>query len=177
MIAANGDDGIHLHADDVDVFGNRIGVNANGDPLGNADEGIRLYYGASNNRIGDVTSGAGNVIAHNGANGVFLPYNGSAAATKTAIRGNSIFLNDALGIGLGGTDGTNEDGDGISRNDAVPSALSRRLRLRERRRHRRQPAAKHARHHKLSDRPERWHADGHLSRAQQPDARRVPAHR
>ncbi|HHP7239984.1 T9SS type A sorting domain-containing protein [Longibacter sp.] len=124
VIAANGDDGIHLHADNVNVYGNRIGLDVDDDPMGNADEGISAYYGASDNRIGGIGSGEANTIAHNGANGVFIPYNGSAFAFRTAIRGNAIFQNDALGIALGGEDGLGQDGDGISRNDAVPEALS-----------------------------------------------------
>jgi hypothetical protein len=124
IIAANGDDGIHLHADGVHVFGNRIGVDGDDDPMGNADEGISAYYGASENRIGGIGAGEANTIAHNGANGVFIPYNGSAFAFRTAIRGNSIFQNQALGIALGGEDGQGQDGDGISRNDVVPDALS-----------------------------------------------------
>lgn len=82
------------------VLGNLIGTDRNGQrALGNAGAGI--WIGSSNNLIGSVLAGMGNVIAFNSQDGIVVN-----AGTGNAILGNSIFSNAALGIVLvnGGND-------------------------------------------------------------------------
>ena len=78
------------------VQGNFIGVSATGGALGNAENGVEIFAGASNNTIGGTAAGAGNVLASNGFNGVEVQ-----AGTGNAILGNAIFGNSRLGIELG----------------------------------------------------------------------------
>lgn len=85
------------------ILGNFIGAQANGiGPLGNGQDGISLVSG-SNNSIGDI-SGAGNVIAFNGLNGVAI-----ASGIGNPILSNAIFTNGALGIDLGADGATPND--------------------------------------------------------------------
>ena len=92
-----------------DVFGNSIGVDINGDPLGNGGSGILIDSDATGNTIGDVIAGRENLIAFNGDDGVSLTGN----STNNSVRGNLIFSNgnagDDLQIDLGD--------DGITAND------------------------------------------------------------
>jgi hypothetical protein len=84
------------------VQGNFIGTKANGTgELGNANEGVSIYGGASNNIVGE------NRIAFNGG-GI-----GVGSGTNNALSSNSIHSNTGLGIDLG-SDGvtTNDAGDG-----------------------------------------------------------------
>jgi titin len=82
------------------VQGNLIGADLTGtNALGNSFAGVALWNGATNNVIGGLSAGAGNVIAFNGWAGVELY---DAPTIDNSIRGNSIFDNDALGIDLGG---------------------------------------------------------------------------
>ncbi len=79
--------------------------------LGNMCEGIFIGDGASNNLIGGITPGDGNVIAHNQTNaGVHID---DATSIGNAVLGNSIFSNAALGIDLG---------EGVSPNDNAPDS-------------------------------------------------------
>jgi len=97
-------------ADDVEVKGNYIGTNANGDDLGNTVWGVRIRSTgeASSNVIGyDVGaaipddpspgSGVGNAIAFNN-DGVAI--SGSGTLVSNAVRGNLIYDNGLLGIDL-----------------------------------------------------------------------------
>ena len=86
------------------VQGNRIGVDENGDPLGNGAAGIEIGN-TQNVTVGGTSSGAGNTIAHN-ANGIIV----SSGSAGNAIRGNAIFANANQGIDL--------DEDGETANDA-----------------------------------------------------------
>jgi hypothetical protein len=89
------------------IQGNFIGTDLTGTrPLGNSGDGFRLE-GAINSDIGGTSSGAGNIIAFNGGNGLFI------SGTGNAIRGNSIFSNQKLGIDLGN--------DGVTPNDTCDS--------------------------------------------------------
>jgi hypothetical protein len=90
------------------VQGNFIGTDVTGAaPLGNGEAGVGIG-GSVGTLIGGTTSGAGNVIAFNGSNGVFhratdgnnIPIP-SATNMGHAILGNSIFSNGGLGIDLG----------------------------------------------------------------------------
>ncbi len=105
VISRNGGHGIVLEsplATGNVIEGNFIGTGLDGiTPAGNALAGVAIRDGASGNTIGP-----GNVIAHNGGNGVLVE---STAGAGNAIRGNIITANGALGIDLGG--------DGFSGND------------------------------------------------------------
>jgi hypothetical protein len=84
------------------IEGNLIGTDASGShPLGNGAQGVFILFGASNNTVGGLAAGAGNVIANNGAAGVAVGFNASDLCTGNAILSNSIFANAHLGIDLG----------------------------------------------------------------------------
>jgi hypothetical protein len=92
------------------IQGNRIGTDAAGTAdLGNGGDGIRIFNGASNNQIGGTGPGEGNTIAFND-DGVSIV---GAMSLGNAIRRNSIFSNDELGIDL--------SDDGVTANDLVPT--------------------------------------------------------
>jgi len=77
------------------VKGNLIGITAAGLALPNSNRGVSIESGASGNMIGGVAAGEGNTIAFNPGAGVFIE-----SGTGNAIRGNSVFANNALGIDL-----------------------------------------------------------------------------
>jgi hypothetical protein len=80
------------------IQGNFIGTDITGTaPLGN---GVGVLIFTSNNTIGGLNSGSGNLIAFNTFTGVVISGN-NPAATGNAILGNSIFSNGGLGIDLG----------------------------------------------------------------------------
>jgi len=92
--------------------GNYIGTDMTGtNALGNSNEGIEIYDGACNNTIGGTTDGAGNIIAYNGYDGIYIR---DINVTDNAILGNTIYSNSNLGINIGG--GT-EDASGVTAND------------------------------------------------------------
>lgn len=98
------------------VQGNYIGTTKSGTgDLGNTGYGVIVYDGTSDTTIGDDTlsdgSGAANIIAFNGLDGVAVLSNTS---TANNILSNSIFSNDRLGIDLGG--------DGVTPNDVPGDA-------------------------------------------------------
>lgn len=90
---------------------NFIGVNKNGQPLGNTRDGIELrgtydYIGEEN---------AGNIIANNGRNGIFAV--DQAGTFGNRIKYNSIYNNGALGIDLSADTTPPRDPDGVTPND------------------------------------------------------------
>jgi hypothetical protein len=88
------------------VQGNFIGTQIDGtSPLGNSGAGVLVEVLASNNSIGGTASGAGNVIAFNGDDGVTI-----SSGTGNAVLSNSIFSNSGLGIDL--------SANGVTANDA-----------------------------------------------------------
>jgi CSLREA domain-containing protein len=97
VISGNGNNGIQIggsFAMNNLVQGNFIGTDINGTgALGNSGFGVILLNTA--NPVGGTVSGAGNVIAFNGASGVSVQL-----GTGNTIRGNSIFSNTELGIDL-----------------------------------------------------------------------------
>lgn len=107
VVAGNTASGIAIATSDLPVTltGNRIGVAANGNPLPNAEDGIRISSGTGLRRIG-TTAGPPNTIAHNGLNGVSVTAGGAVS-----ILNNSIFDNGGLAIDLGPT--------GVTVNDAL----------------------------------------------------------
>jgi uncharacterized repeat protein (TIGR01451 family)/CSLREA domain-containing protein len=81
------------------IEGNLIGLDVNGDPLGNTGSGVTCcLIDSVQNVIGGTAAGAGNVIAYNGAFGVQISNNSQNAAS---ILGNSIHSNGLIGIDLG----------------------------------------------------------------------------
>ncbi|MSU58714.1 MAG: DUF11 domain-containing protein [Pedosphaera sp.] len=99
IISGNGGNGLNINccAAISNVFeGNYVGVNAAGQPLGNAGEGF--FVGSGGTRIGGTAAGAGNVIANNGGAGIihFI-----STAFNVGILGNNIYSNNGLGIDLG----------------------------------------------------------------------------
>src|SRR5215210_4238566 len=87
------------------VEGNFIGTTANGiDPLGNGFHGVGIYS-VGDSTVGGTTSGAENVIAFNGGDGIKL----GTCGPSNGILSNSIFSNAGLGIDL--------DSPGVNPND------------------------------------------------------------
>jgi hypothetical protein len=90
-------------------LGNRIGTNAAGTlALGNAGHGVSITNIPS--KIGGETFDDGNIIAHNGGNGVNIASIGDQTVRPgSQVLNNLIYSNTGLGIDLGG--------DGVSAND------------------------------------------------------------
>jgi len=87
------------------IQGNIIGLNALGTgPLPNTQQGIAVAGGV-NSVIGGAQAEAGNQIAFNGGPGIAV-----TSGTGNAIRGNSNFSNNGLGIDLGTSGVTANDG-------------------------------------------------------------------
>jgi len=109
IVSGNNSHGFQIRQVGTDgnlVQGNFIGTQINGtSPLGNTGVGVLVENLANNNIIGGTASGAGNVIAFNGDEGI-----GVASGTGNAIRSNSVFSNSGLGIDLGSN--------GVTLNDA-----------------------------------------------------------
>jgi hypothetical protein len=93
------------------VEGNYIGTTADstGD-LGNTQDGVTITGGANFTAVGAIASGAGNLIAHNGTDGVWVTDSDPSPAGNTVLS-NSIFSNGGLGIDLGSDDVTANDTD------------------------------------------------------------------
>jgi hypothetical protein len=101
LVSGNLDRGIVLDGTNEVAQGNFIGVDANGNPLGNARSGVEIA--GSNNVCGGTAAGAGNIIWNNGVNGGGNTTNGvdvQNGITVFGILGNSIFNNAGLGIDL-----------------------------------------------------------------------------
>jgi len=100
VVSGGSDDGIQM----VDpgaignvVQGNYVGVNASGTAtLPNAETGVQMSSGATNNLVGGTSAGAGNVISGNGDNGVGIL---DAGTSGNVVKGNLI--------------GTDKDGDAV----------------------------------------------------------------
>jgi titin len=114
VISGNDSSGVLLEELDTEdnlVQGNWIGTDATRTlDLGNALHGVFITDNASRNSIGGTTTGAGNVIAFNGEDGVLVgsdPGQGfnNPAGTRNAINQNRIYSNGGLGIDLGPNDG------------------------------------------------------------------------
>ena len=110
VISGNSLYGVWLQVSDANVItGNYIGTDVTGMAAIPNQSGIYVL-GAANNTIGGTDPGAGNIIAGNSGNAVYL--NAFQARGGNAMRGNTIFGNGSLGIDLGGDGVTpNDDGD------------------------------------------------------------------
>jgi parallel beta-helix repeat protein len=98
LISGNIDFGMFLSGSANVVQGNRVGTDATGTaPLPN---GTGAYLTGSDNTVGGAAAGAGNTIAFNAGDGVWVD-----AGTGNTIRSNAIFGNGRYGIEL--TDGGN----------------------------------------------------------------------
>lgn len=99
----------------VDIVGNTIGLNANGDAvLGSVtgiDVGSFFSPGLQNVRIGGTTPGQGNVIAGNLWNGILV----GREVQSTRISGNSMYDNLLMGVDLV----TTLSAYGVTPNDAL----------------------------------------------------------
>jgi CSLREA domain-containing protein/uncharacterized repeat protein (TIGR01451 family) len=116
VISGNAQDGLRFDCsapaascfDGARAFGNWIGLAVDGSPLGNLGNGVHLSaMNGGRVDIGGNAPGQGNVIAHNGGNGVLATFGGVGRA---ALLRNDIFGNAQFGIDLGA--------DGRSANDA-----------------------------------------------------------
>ncbi|MCP4420376.1 MAG: PKD domain-containing protein, partial [Chloroflexi bacterium] len=89
------------------IQGNLIGTAADGTTaLGNGSRGISFYPNAPDgNTIGGTEAAAGNIIAYNGEEGIYVESSGS----ENTIRANRIFSNGDLGIDLASFGVTNND--------------------------------------------------------------------
>jgi CSLREA domain-containing protein/uncharacterized repeat protein (TIGR01451 family) len=135
LIAGNGTEGEAGHTHGIrleggratSVRGNLIGRGIGGAELGNAGHGVYMING-SGHRIGQeeqdynpTLNGQGNVIAHNGGDGVFVE---GETSIENSILSNRIFQNSGLGIdlapdGVTPNDNPNINGDG----DGGPNLL------------------------------------------------------
>jgi hypothetical protein len=98
VISGNDRTGLSIvDAQGTKALGNRIGTTVSGTgALGNGAHGALIAVGASNNSIGDGTSGGSNTIAFNGQDGVEV----DVTSTRNEISRNSVFSNAGLGIDL-----------------------------------------------------------------------------
>jgi uncharacterized delta-60 repeat protein/CSLREA domain-containing protein len=102
IIAGNQETGVWFNGGVSGNFleGNYIGVNAAGAPLGNTNDGVRLWDFVGTNQTGPKNNTlTGNVIANNGLSGITLR---GSDTTGNRLSGNSIYNNGGLGIDLGG---------------------------------------------------------------------------
>jgi hypothetical protein len=100
VMSGNQDAGMLIRGPDTSnnlIVGNYIGTDASGqESLGNGT-GIWVLDGAVSNTIGGIGAGEGNVIAHNGIDGVLVQGTDTRGNT---IRGNSIYSSGREGIFL-----------------------------------------------------------------------------
>ena len=103
VISGNDDSGIIFYgagATDNIVQGNYIGTNAVGTAsIANNNDGISIRSSASNNTIGETTSGERNIISGNGEDGVFIGFD----AFNNTVSGNYIGTDTTGTVALGNT--------------------------------------------------------------------------
>jgi hypothetical protein len=103
VISGNAQSGItidgSLPTNTTSVAGNYIGTNAAGTAVANMGPGVQIINDSAQNTIGGSAAAAGNAIKFNSGTGVLILGTGSV---DNQIRSNSIYLNGALGIDLGG---------------------------------------------------------------------------
>ena len=97
IIAGNALDGVGIKGGSNNVLGNNyIGLDKNGNKLGNAGYGVNIYDGASANTVGGAAAGSGNVISGNGVNGVVITDDGTV---NNVVAGNFIGTDIPRGAG------------------------------------------------------------------------------
>jgi titin len=108
-ISGNTSDGVVIEGNGTtfnSVQGNQIGFPIVGSNIGNGQNGVLVSNNASNNLIGGVSPGEGNLISYNGEAGVFIggllgDEASQPAGPGNAVLSNSISGNTGLGIDLG----------------------------------------------------------------------------
>ncbi|WP_284186858.1 cadherin domain-containing protein, partial [Zoogloea oryzae] len=104
VISGNTVDGVQIFGASATgnvVSGNYIGLDATGTvDLGNTNQGVAIFTGATNNTIGGTTAGARNVISGNNGAGVLISDSGTNFNT---IAGNYIGTNAAGNAAIGNT--------------------------------------------------------------------------
>ncbi len=111
LFEERGADGIRILADSCVVKGCFLGTDPTGTrDLGNARHGVFVTGGSFQSTVGGKGAGAGNVIVHNGGDGVIIgsdPGEGyvTPAGDQNAVYRNRIYDNGGLGIDLGPNDG------------------------------------------------------------------------
>lgn len=119
IVSGNAASGISVYEDGrrTTIAGNKIGVNADGQPLGNGFEGVFLR--SRGTTIGG-SAAASNTIANNARSGILVlrwPVDTPNAINRNSIRFNSIHSNGALGIDLSNRPNWVSDPDGVTEND------------------------------------------------------------
>ena len=89
VISGNDWEGVHIDDSSGNVVeGDYIGLSAGGNEyVGNAESGVGIYAGASDNTIGGSVSGTGDVISGNDSNGVYITDSGT---TGNVVEGDFI---------------------------------------------------------------------------------------
>ena len=126
LISDNGGDGIEMQSSSGNtVIGTYIGSDATGSvDLGNGANGIYINS-SSKNTIGGTAAGAGNLIAFNHNDGVYVQ-----SGTKNGIIQNSIYGNGPFGIELGAGANNNQPApvltsvDGVSGGTEITGTLT-----------------------------------------------------
>ena len=112
VISGNGLDGIQIDGDQSNgnlIAGDLIGSDLSGlVDIGNSHGGVELDAGSTDNTVGGVAAGAGNLITGNGGPGVFII---GATSVDNPIIANRIFGNSGQAIDLG-DDGVTGNGSG-----------------------------------------------------------------
>jgi hypothetical protein len=96
VISGNDEDGVYIEG--VNATNNQVQGNSIGVALGNADNGVHVAGSASSNTVGGSADGAGNIIASNGEDGIFVD---RTAGTGNTASQNETRDNGQLGIDLG----------------------------------------------------------------------------
>ncbi len=115
VTAGNGYSGIIINenSDNNIVEGNIIGLKPDGTtPAGNGTHGILIQLSSDGNRIGGTTAGAGNVIAGNTQDGIYI--DGTTDATYTTVSSGTVIQGNLIGTDLTGSLPAGNGDDGIS---------------------------------------------------------------
>ncbi len=106
LISGNSGDGIYLYGSgttDTIIVGNKIGTDITGTlAVGNANDGVVISQGASDNTIGGTAFGDANLISGNNNSGIYLD---GAGTTGNVIAGNEIGTDITGTLALSNQDG------------------------------------------------------------------------
>ena len=115
VTAGNGLSGIIINenSDNNIVEGNIIGIKPDGTtPAGNGTHGILIQLASDGNRIGGTTAGAGNIVAGNTQDGIFI--DGTTDATYTTIPTGTVIQGNWIGTTGNGSTGVGNGNTGIN---------------------------------------------------------------